>query len=191
MAELVFGMSAVFALPRRLLALGLRMWTIHAAPWKGRGAVSSGGLRFPEGLRSARSMAAVSVRECVKQASVTSFDAMQPSGCRGVQHTAGHQIELASGRRSAGKSRMSCRKHLTAYTTAMPWRTHRFSSRENVTGRRQGGCGAAAGPRRQGDRDRALLAAQCSALKLSKYLLCSLSAGCQKATHQQRRSFCE
>eukprot|EP00962_Isochrysis_galbana_P008987 scaffold2499_cov129-Isochrysis_galbana.AAC.10 len=32
-----------------------------------------------------------SVRECVKQASVTSFDAMQPSGCRGVQ--AGRQAE--------------------------------------------------------------------------------------------------
>eukprot|EP00962_Isochrysis_galbana_P010689 scaffold2973_cov114-Isochrysis_galbana.AAC.3 len=68
MAELVFGMSAVFALPRRLL--GLRMWTIHAAPWKGKRAVSPGG-----------------VEECVnvKQASVTSFEAMQPSGCRGVQ----------------------------------------------------------------------------------------------------------
>eukprot|EP00962_Isochrysis_galbana_P034986 scaffold11928_cov111-Isochrysis_galbana.AAC.1 len=26
-----------------------------------------------------------SVEECVKQASVTSFEAMQPSGCRGVQ----------------------------------------------------------------------------------------------------------
>eukprot|EP00962_Isochrysis_galbana_P028184 scaffold8877_cov112-Isochrysis_galbana.AAC.17 len=32
-----------------------------------------------------------SVKECVKQASVTSFDAMQPSGCRGVQ--AGRQAE--------------------------------------------------------------------------------------------------
>eukprot|EP00962_Isochrysis_galbana_P004093 scaffold1141_cov128-Isochrysis_galbana.AAC.14 len=56
-------------------------------------------LRFPEGLRSARSMAAGlfasavrrSVKECVKQASVTSFDAMQPSACRGVQ--AGRQAE--------------------------------------------------------------------------------------------------
>eukprot|EP00962_Isochrysis_galbana_P010201 scaffold2823_cov118-Isochrysis_galbana.AAC.8 len=48
--------------------LGLRIWTIHAAPWKGKRAVSSGG-----------------VEECVKQASVTSFEAMQPSGCRGVQ----------------------------------------------------------------------------------------------------------
>eukprot|EP00962_Isochrysis_galbana_P015841 scaffold4536_cov113-Isochrysis_galbana.AAC.7 len=49
-------------------------------------------LRFPEGLRSARSMqhGGCSVEECVKQASVTSFDAMQPSGCRGVQ--AGRQV---------------------------------------------------------------------------------------------------
>eukprot|EP00962_Isochrysis_galbana_P000896 scaffold256_cov121-Isochrysis_galbana.AAC.2 len=54
--------------------LGLRMWTFHAAPWKGKRAVSSGG-----------------VKECVKQASVTSFDAMQPSGRRGVQ--AGRQAE--------------------------------------------------------------------------------------------------
>eukprot|EP00962_Isochrysis_galbana_P034615 scaffold11737_cov147-Isochrysis_galbana.AAC.1 len=73
--------------------LGLRMWTIHAAPWKGRRAVSSGGLRFPE--RGAtfcpQHGCSVSVRECVKQASVTSFDAMQPSGCRGVQ--AGRQAE--------------------------------------------------------------------------------------------------
>eukprot|EP00962_Isochrysis_galbana_P023778 scaffold7222_cov107-Isochrysis_galbana.AAC.1 len=46
-------------------------------------------LRFPEGLRSARSMAAGMCE--VKQASVTSFDAMQPSGCRGVQ--AGRQAE--------------------------------------------------------------------------------------------------
>eukprot|EP00962_Isochrysis_galbana_P022108 scaffold6562_cov120-Isochrysis_galbana.AAC.11 len=67
MAELVFGMSAIFAL-LATAPLGLRMWTIHAAPWKGKRAVSSGG-----------------VEECVKQASVTSIEAMQPSGCRGVQ----------------------------------------------------------------------------------------------------------
>eukprot|EP00962_Isochrysis_galbana_P030564 scaffold9920_cov122-Isochrysis_galbana.AAC.5 len=65
-------------------------------------------LRFPEGLRSARSMATGyrfvclrrkaevflvgDVEKCVKpQASVTSIEAMQPSGCRGVQ--AGRQAE--------------------------------------------------------------------------------------------------
>eukprot|EP00962_Isochrysis_galbana_P014181 scaffold4039_cov124-Isochrysis_galbana.AAC.1 len=45
-------------------------------------------LRFPEGLRSARSMAA---GMCEASFTVTSFDAMQPSGCRGVQ--AGRQAE--------------------------------------------------------------------------------------------------
>eukprot|EP00962_Isochrysis_galbana_P029045 scaffold9255_cov140-Isochrysis_galbana.AAC.2 len=75
MAELVFlwhwhvGRLCLATAP-----LGLRMWTFHTAPWKGKRAVSSGG-----------------VKECVKQASVTSFDVMQPSGCRGVQ--AGRQAE--------------------------------------------------------------------------------------------------
>eukprot|EP00962_Isochrysis_galbana_P031743 scaffold10356_cov118-Isochrysis_galbana.AAC.15 len=38
-----------------------------------------------------RRVGGVQRKECVKQASVTSFDAMQPSGCRGVQ--AGRQAE--------------------------------------------------------------------------------------------------
>eukprot|EP00962_Isochrysis_galbana_P012742 scaffold3614_cov123-Isochrysis_galbana.AAC.2 len=74
MAELVSGLWHVGRLCLATAPLGLRMWTFHAAPWKGKRAVSSGG-----------------VKECVKQASVTSFEAMQPSGCRGVQ--AGRQAE--------------------------------------------------------------------------------------------------
>eukprot|EP00962_Isochrysis_galbana_P041478 scaffold15244_cov137-Isochrysis_galbana.AAC.3 len=46
-------------------------------------------LRFPE--QRGYVLPAAWLQECVKQASVTSFDAMQPSGCRGVQ--AGRQAE--------------------------------------------------------------------------------------------------
>eukprot|EP00962_Isochrysis_galbana_P049766 scaffold21263_cov141-Isochrysis_galbana.AAC.3 len=42
-------------------------------------------LRFPEGLRSARSMAAVLRNVCEASFSDILCDAMQPSGCRGVQ----------------------------------------------------------------------------------------------------------
>eukprot|EP00962_Isochrysis_galbana_P006938 scaffold1877_cov140-Isochrysis_galbana.AAC.3 len=41
-------------------------------------------------------MPSISVEECVKQASVTSFEAMQPSGCRGVQVQAGVQAADSS-----------------------------------------------------------------------------------------------
>jgi len=49
------------------------------------------GCRFVCLRRKAEVFFVCSVKECVKQASVTSFDAMQPSGCRGVQ--AGRQAE--------------------------------------------------------------------------------------------------
>eukprot|EP00962_Isochrysis_galbana_P012606 scaffold3570_cov132-Isochrysis_galbana.AAC.2 len=80
--------------------LGLRMGTFHAAPWKGKRAVSSGGgakfcpqhgYRFVCLRRKAEVFLVGDVEECVKQASVTSIEAMQPSGCRGVQ--AGRRAE--------------------------------------------------------------------------------------------------
>eukprot|EP00962_Isochrysis_galbana_P035031 scaffold11940_cov106-Isochrysis_galbana.AAC.10 len=71
--------------------LGLRMWTLHAAPWKGKRAVSSGG--FVCLRRKAEVFLVGDVEECVKQASVTSIEAVQPLGCRGVQ--AGRQAEAA------------------------------------------------------------------------------------------------